>query len=224
MMTVWQDIQFGFRMLTRSRGLTLVAILALALGIGANTAIFSIVNAVLIRPLPYPNADRLVWFWESQPNLSNAPFSAGDFLDFKSQNQSFQELIAAHRVSFTLTGQGSAERLPGIVAMPNFFSVLGVQPILGRAFLLTDGVFGAPRVALLTYGFWQSHFAGDRSITSRSIVLDGRPVSIIGVLPVDFRYGNDRQIWVNPVNTVRRSSAPPPIGSASSAPTVTHTI
>jgi putative ABC transport system permease protein len=201
-MTVWQDIQFGFRMLTRSRGLTLVAIFALALGIGANTAIFSIVNAVLIRPLPYPNADRLAWFWESQPNLSNAPFSAGDFLDLKSQNQSFQELTAAHRVSFTLTGQGSAERLPGIVAMPNFFSVLGVQPILGRAFLLTDGVFGAPRVALLTYGFWQSHFAGDRSITRRSIVLDGRPVSIIGVLPVDFRYGNDLQIWVNPVNTV----------------------
>lgn len=202
MLTLWQDIQFGLRMLTRSRGLTVVAILALALGIGANTAIFSFVNAVLVRPLPYPDPDRLVWFWESQPDLEHAPFSAADFLDLQSQNQSFQEVTAMHRVSFNLTGPGTAERLPGMVAMPNFFSVLDVQPVLGRAFLPADGAFGAPRVVLLTYGFWQNHFGGERDITCRSIVLDSQPVSIIGVLPASFRYGRDVKIWVNPVNIV----------------------
>jgi putative ABC transport system permease protein len=202
MAALWQDMVFGLRMLTRSRGLTAVAILALALGIGANTAIFSIVNAVLVRPLPYPEPDRLVWFWESQPNLAQAPFAAGDFLDFQSQNQSFQQMTAVHRVNFTMTGRGAAERLPGMVAMPNFLSVLGVQPILGRAFLPDEGSFGALRVALLTYGFWQSRFGGAVDVTTQNIVLDGRPVSIIGVLPANFRYGNDVEIWVNPVNTV----------------------
>lgn len=202
MVTLWQDIQFGLRMLTRSRGLTVVAILALALGIGANTAIFSFVNAVLVRPLPYPDPDRLVWFWESQPDLEHAPFSAADFLDLQWQNQSFQEVTAMHRVSFNLTGPGTAERLPGMVAMPNFFSVLDVQPVLGRAFLPADGAFGAPRVVLLTYGFWQNRFVGERDITCRSMVLDSQPVSIIGVLPASFRYGRDVKIWVNPVNIV----------------------
>lgn len=199
---IWQDIRFGLRMLTRSRGVTLVAMVALALGIGANTAIFSIVNAVLVRPLAYPDPERLVWFWESQPNLAQAPFSAGDFLDFQAQNQSFEQIAAMHRVNFTLTGKGAAERIPGMVAMPNFFSVLGVHPILGRAFVPAEGVFGAPRVALLTYGFWQTHFGGVRDVTNESMVLDGKPVSIIGVLPASFRYGNDTQIFVNPVNVV----------------------
>src|SRR5258708_19299363 len=138
MRSIWQDLRFGVRMLGRSRGLTTIALLALALGIGANTAIFSIVNAVLVRPLPYPEPDRLVWFWESQPNLAQAPFSAGDFLYFQSQSQSFQQMTALHRVNFTMTGRAAAERVPGMVAMPNFFSPLGVQPIRGRAFLPDD--------------------------------------------------------------------------------------
>ena len=204
MRSIWQDLRFGVRMLGRSRVLTAIALLALALGIGANTAIFSIVNAVLVRPLPYPEPERLVWFWEVQPNLPRAPFSAGDFLDFQTQNQSFEQLAGIHRVSFTMTGRGAAERLPGMVVTPNFFTALGVQPILGRSFLPSEGVFGTPRVALLTYGFWQAHFGGERDVTSQSMVLDGRPVSIVGVLPANFQYPNSRdvQIWVNPVNTV----------------------
>ena len=199
---ILQDVRFGLRMLYRSRGLTFVAILALALGIGANTAIFSVVNAVLMRPLSYPAASELVWFWESQPHLSEAPFSAADFLDFQSQNGSFSHIAAVHRLSFNLTGLGPAERIPAMVASTPVFSLLGVQPILGRAFLPADGNFGAPRVAVLTYGFWQSHFGGDLAVVSKTITLDNEPVQIVGVLPASFRYGNGIQLWVNPVNTV----------------------
>jgi predicted permease len=204
MRSLWQDVRFGVRMLGRSRGLTAIAILALALGIGANTAIFSVVNAVLVKPLPYPDPERLVWLWEVQPSLAHAPFSAGDFLDMQAQNQSFEELAGMHMVSFTMTGRGRAERLPGMVVTPNFFTTLGVQPILGRAFLPSEGAFGAQRVAVLSYGFWQSQFGGASDVTMQSIVLDGRPVSIVGVLPANFRYPSrqDVGIWVNPVNIV----------------------
>jgi putative ABC transport system permease protein len=202
MLHILQDVRFGLRMLFRSRGLTFVAVLALALGIGANTAIFSVVNAVLMRPLPYPAPNQLVWFWESQPHLSGAPFAAADFLDFQSQNNSFSQIAAVHRLSFNLTGLGPAERIPAMVASTPVFSLLGVQPILGRAFLPADGAFGAPRVAVLTYGFWQSHFGGERIVIGKTIALDNQPVQIIGVLPDSFRYGNDIQLWVNPVNVV----------------------
>jgi putative ABC transport system permease protein len=202
MANLWQDVQFGFRMLGRRRGLTAVAIVALGLGIGANTAIFSVVNTVLLRPLPYPQPDRLTWWWESQPGLSQAPFSAADFLDYQSQNQSFAQLAVLRRLSFTLTGHGQAERVPGLVSSTNIFSLLGVQPILGRSFLSSEGTLGARRVAILTYGFWQTHFGGDRSIVGRTITMDGQPIGIIGVLPADFRYGDNVQLWVNPVNIV----------------------
>jgi putative ABC transport system permease protein len=202
MLHILQDVRFGLRMLFHSRGLTFVAIVALALGIGANTAIFSVVNAVLVRPLPYPEPNELVWFWESQPHLSEAPFSAADFLDFQSQNSSFSEVAAVHRLSFNLTGLGPAERIPAMVASTPVFLLLGVQPILGRAFLPAEGTFGAPRVAVLTYGFWQSHFGGDRAAVGKTITLDNQSVQIIGVLPASFRYGSDIQLWVNPVNIV----------------------
>jgi len=198
-----QDIQFGLRMLLKSRGLAAIAIFALALGIGANTAMFSVVNTVLLRALPYPQPDQLVWFWESQPGLEQAPFSAADFLDYQAQNQSFQQVATVRRLSFNLTGQGAAERIPGMVATSNVFSLLGVHPILGRDFVPEEGAFGSPRRALLTYGFWQSHFAGDRNVVGRPLSLDNQPVEIIGILPANFRYGGtDVQLWVNPVNVV----------------------
>ncbi|MGB2898472.1 MAG: ABC transporter permease, partial [Candidatus Acidiferrum sp.] len=198
-----QDIQFGFRMLLKSRGLAAIATFALALGIGANTAIFSVVNTVLLRALPYPQPDQLVWFWESQPGLEQGPFSAADFLDYQAQNQSFQQVATVRRLGFNLTGQGAAERIRGMVATPNVFSLLGVHPILGRDFVPEEGAFGSPRRALLTYGFWQSHFAGDRTVIGRPLTLDNQPVQVIGVLPANFRYGGtDVQLWVNPVNVV----------------------
>lgn len=197
-----QDLRFGMRTLLRTRGLTIIAIANLALGIGANTAVFSVVNTVLMRPLPYPESNQLVGFGESQPNLSQAPLSPADFLDFQAQNTSFTQVTALRRLSFNLTGQGPAERINGMVASPNVFSMFGVQPILGRPFLPSEGTFGVARVALLTYGFWQSHFGGDNSVVGHNIVLDSQPVKIVGVLPANFRYGRDIQIWVNPVNIV----------------------
>src|SRR3989454_767175 len=198
-----KHIQFGLRMLLKSRGLAAIAIFALALGIGANTAIFSVVNTVLLRALPYPQPDQLVWFWESQPGLEQSSFSAADFLDYQAQNQSFQQVATVRRLGFNLTGQGAAERIRGMVATPNVFSLLGVHPILGRDFVPEEGAFGSPRRALLTYGFWQSHFAGDRTVVGRPLTLDNQPVQIIGVLPANFRYGGtDVQLWVNPVNVV----------------------
>ena len=199
---LFQDLHFAVRTLVRSRGLTLIAIATLALGIGANTAVFSVVETVLVRPLPYPEPNQLVWFWESQPNLAKAPFSPADFLDFQSQNRSFSQIATVRRLSFNLTGQGQAERIAGMVASPNVFSVFGVQPILGRAFVESEGKFGAARVALLTYGFWQSHFGGNPGVVGQNIILDSQPVKIVGILPANFRYGNDTQLWVNPVNIV----------------------
>src|SRR5262249_8394641 len=202
MLHILQDVRFGLRMLFRSRGLTFVAILALALGIGANTAIFSVVNAVLMRPLPFPAPNQLVWFWESQPHLSQAPFSGADFLDFESQNSSFSQLAAVHRLSFNLTGAGPAERIPAMVASTPIFTLLGAKPILGRAFRPIEGLSGPPPVAVLPYVFGQSPFGGDRAVIGKTINLDNQPVQIVGVLPASFRYGNDIQLWVNPVNTV----------------------
>ena len=202
MLHILQDVRFGLRMLVRSRGLTFIAILALALGIGANTAIFSVVNAVLIRPLPYPAPGELVWFSESQPHLTGAPFSGADFLDFQSQNTSFAQITAVHRLSFNLTGSGPAERIPAVVATTPIFTLLGVQPILGRTFLPAEGTFGSPRVAVLAYGFWQSHFGGDHAIIGKTISLNNQPVQVVGVLPASFRYNRDIQLWVNPVNVV----------------------
>src|SRR3979411_2286802 len=176
------DLRFAFRQLRKSPGFTIIAVLTLALGIGANTAIFSVVNTVLLRALPYPQPDQLVWFWESQPGLNQAPFPAADFLDYQAQNQSFQQVATVRRLSFNLTGQGAAERIPGMVATPNVFSLLGVHPILGRDFVSEEGAFGAARRALLTYGFWQSHFAGDRTVIGRPLTLDNQSVQIIGVL------------------------------------------
>jgi putative ABC transport system permease protein len=189
-----QDLQFGIRTLLRSRGIAAIAIATLALGIGANTAVFSVVDTVLVRPLPYREPNQLVWFLESPP--------AANFLDFQSQNKSFSQMAALRRLSFNLTSRGPAERIAGMVASPNVFSVFGVQPILGRAFIESEGIFGASRVALLTYGFWQSHFGGDANVVGQNIVLDSRPVKIVGVLSANFRYGRDIQVWVNPVNIV----------------------
>jgi putative ABC transport system permease protein len=210
MKNFWQDLRFGLRGLRRTPVVTAIAIAALALGIGANSAIFSVVNTVLLRPLPYPQPEQLIWFWESQPDLEQAPFSAADFLDFQSQNQTFAQMAALRQLSFTLTGRGQAERVPGIVSSPTALAVLGIRPILGRDFLPSEGTMGARRVAILTYGFWQSHFGGDPSVVNQNITLDGQPVEIVGVLPAAFRYGNHIELWVNPVNIAPEVFSPTP--------------
>ncbi len=197
-----QDLRYAARLLARQPGFTLVAVLTLALGIGANTALFSIVNGVLLRPLPYPEPERLVWFHETQPALSQAPFSAADFLDYRIQNQSFENIAAGRPLNYNLTGAGQPERVRGAVVTSNFFSLLGVAPGLGRAFLAEEGRAGTPRVAVLRYGFWQSRFGGDPALLGKTIRLNDEPVTVVGVMPAGFTFYQGVDLWLNPRNVV----------------------
>src|SRR5215510_15110994 len=179
------DIRFGARMLLKSPTMTFIALLALTLGIGANTAIFSVVNAVLLRTFPYADAERLVLVWEKRQGgrTDQNVINLGNFSDWKEQNQVFSDMAAFIDRSFNLTSDGEPEEAPGEYATPNFFSVLGSNPVLGRTFLDDDGREGQPRVTVISYGLWQRRFGGDRQVVGRQIILNERPATIIGVMP-----------------------------------------
>lgn len=183
METFFQDLRYGFRMLRKNPGLTLVAVVTLALGIGANTAIFSIVNATLLRPLPFSEPQRLVWVWDVQPNYGNAPSSYPEFLDWRNRNQVFESIAGYQGANFNLTGVGDPERVPGLLTTANFFSLLGVQPVLGRTFLDEEDRPGANPVVLLSQSFWKSHFGADPGLIGRTIVFNGKSHSVVGILP-----------------------------------------
>jgi putative ABC transport system permease protein len=183
-------------------GFTLIALIALALGIGANTAIFSLVNAVLLRPLPFADPDRLVWAWGNIRNGSNrASVSPPDYLDYRQQNTTFEQFAATFSmpVPLNLTGSGDPERLTGAGVTGNYFQALGVQPYLGRTFQLENEKPGSDQVAVLSYGLWQKRFGGDASIVNRTIVLDGRTFLVTGVMPQDFNFPQSAELWV-PIN------------------------
>ncbi|HEU4477008.1 MAG TPA: ABC transporter permease [Pyrinomonadaceae bacterium] len=202
METLIRDIRYGARSLMKRPGFTVIALIALALGIGANTAIFSLVNAVLIRPLPFAEPDRLVWAWGNVRTGSNrASVSPPDFLDYRQQNTTFEEFAASFSmpVPLNLTGSGEPERLTAAAVTGNYFQALGVQPFLGRTFLLENEKPGSDQVALLSYGLWQKRFAGDQSIVNRTIVLDGRTCLVSGVMPQDFNFPQYAELWV-PIN------------------------
>ncbi len=201
MQTLWQDLRYGARMLLKKPGFTLIAILTLALGIGANTAIFSVVNAVLLRSLPFKEPERLVWFWGVQPMLPQANHSPADFLDYQAQNNSFAEVTAYRNLSFTLTGAGQPERIDGRIVSANYFSLLGVKTAIGRAFAPEDGRAGAARVAVLSHGFWQSHFNGDPKVIGKALTLNGESATVIGIMPPDFKE-TDVELWINPKQVV----------------------
>jgi len=203
MQTLWQDLLFGLRMLAKKPGFTAVAVLTLALGIGANTAIFSVVNAVLLRPLPYREPQQLVWVREVQAK-QQANFSPAEFLDYQAQNQSFTEMAAYRLMSFTLTGAGEPEQLNGLIVTANFFSLLGVPAERGRVFQAEDGRAGAPRVAVISHDFWQKRFGGDPNLIGQTLTISGEPVTAIGVMPAGFQDSNQtgHQIWLNPHQVV----------------------
>jgi putative ABC transport system permease protein len=202
MTTLLQDVRFALRTLWKSPGFTLAAVLTLALGIGANTAIFSVTNGVLLRPLPYPHPMDLVTFLETQPGLTGAPFSAPEFLDYQAQNRSFESLTALHGMGVNWTGQGDPERLQAVVVSANFFSVFGVRPMLGRAFLSEDCLAGARRVAVLSYKLWQRRFGGDSSVLGKTITLNEQPVTVVGVMPAEFAASEPVELWLNPKRIV----------------------
>ncbi|HEX8489936.1 MAG TPA: ABC transporter permease, partial [Chthoniobacterales bacterium] len=181
---LWQDLRSGLRMLMRSPGFTIVAVLALALGIGANTAIFSVVNTVLLRPLPYKDPDALVTVWEDATHMGfpfNTP-SPANFIDWREQNTVFAGMAAMAQQSFNLTGAGEPERFDGRKVSANLFNILGVEPVLGRTFRPEEDQPGS-RVVILSYGVWQRRFGGDTSIIGRPVNLNGESYTVIGVMP-----------------------------------------
>ncbi len=198
-----QNFRYGMRVLAKSPGFTLVAVLTLALGIGANAAIFSVVYSALLRPLPYYQPNRLVTLGEGRTQtrdneLVSRNSSHSDFVDWQKSAKSFASLTAYDFDTFTLAGNGEPKSVFGMQAMPNFFATLGVKPVLGRAFVDGEDVSDGPHVAMLTYGYWRSDFGGDPNVIGRTITLDNKPVTIVGVLPRDFQFApsNDSPLWV----------------------------
>jgi putative ABC transport system permease protein len=202
METLLRDIRYGVRSLLKRPGFTAVALIALALGIGANTAIFSLVNAVLVKPLPFNEPDRLVWMWGNIRNGGNrASTSPLDFLDFRNQNTTFQNFAAQLSIplALNLTGSGEPERLTGAAVTGDYLQTLGVQPAIGRAFQLENEKTGQDQVTVISYGLWQKRFGGDPSIVNKTITLDGKTFVVLGVMPKDFSFPKGTELWV-PIN------------------------
>jgi putative ABC transport system permease protein len=190
-----QDLRYGARILLKKPGFTLIAVLTLALGIGANTAIFSLVNAVLLRSLPFAEPERLVWTWGEFSGGNRASTSPPDFLDYRAQSLAFEELAAMYFKSFNLTDSGEPERMIGSMVTTNFFQALGVKLIEGREFLPEEERSGSAQVAIIGQGLWQRRFGGDPQIIGKPITLDGRNHTIVGVAPEATRVLQDAEIW-----------------------------
>ncbi len=205
-----QDVGYFLRTLAKSPGFFAVAVLTLALGIGANTAIFSVINAVLLRPLPFHEPDRLVRLFETEAAPGNYPFTGPDYLDWQAQNRTLEasSLFTWYRRA-NVSGGGQPESASAVDAEANFFDVLGVRPLLGRTFLRGESAGGA-RVVVLSYGFWQRHFGGDRAIVDRPIELNSERYTVIGVMPSWFNYPKGAEIWapldMSPKNLGSRGS------------------
>src|SRR5215831_4075764 len=176
MESLLQDLRFGLRMLLKNPAFTSIAVITLALGIGANTAIFSVVNSVLLRPLPYGEPERLVWAWGNFPLGNRAAVSPPDLLDYRRQNQVCAQLAAfaaGGDSAVNLTGGGEPERIPDALVTVNFFQTFGVEPLLGRTFLPDEDQQGRDHVVVLSYGLWQRRFGGDRDVVGGELTLDG---------------------------------------------------
>jgi len=194
--TIWQDLRYGARMLVKNPGFTLVAVVTLALGIGANTAIFSVINALLVRPLPFAEADRLVMIWETHPDIPRAPVSIPDFQDWRAQAQSFEQM-AVHSDRFrnaALTGQGEPAYVQGSFISQNLFVLLGLKPVLGRNFLPEEEQPANNRVVILSQALWQRSFASDPGVVGKSIQLNGGSFTVVGVLGE--QYPLEMDVWL----------------------------
>jgi putative ABC transport system permease protein len=194
-----QDLRFGVRMLTKHPGFTLVAVITLALGIGANTAIFSVVNTVLLRPLPYKDPNRLVMVWEdaAQQGFPRNSTTPANFIDWRDQNQVFEGMAALGRQSFNLTGVGEPEKIEGRRVSANLFDLLGVEPQLGRAFLREEDQPGANRVVIMSHGLWQRRFGSDINIIGKPLTLNGESFTVVGVMRPDFQFpSREAEMWV----------------------------
>jgi putative ABC transport system permease protein len=194
---LWQDLRYSLRMLVKHPSFTVVAVITLALGIGANTAIFSVVYHVVLKPLPFHEPEQLVWVWGEQAARKQAPHTPADFLDYQRRNQSFAQMAAYRNMSFALGSTGQPERVDGRIVSANYFALLGVAPRLGRSFAPEDGQAGAARLVLLSHSYWQQRFGGEANVVGQSLTLSGEPATIVGVMPPDFREPGV-YLWTNP--------------------------
>src|SRR5215212_11709953 len=200
-----QDLRYGFRMLLKRPGFTVVAVVTLALGIGANTAIFSVVNAILLNPLPFPSPERLVALGQTSPEgraaLSN--FSFRNYADLREQSKTFERLAAYYNSNLTLTGQGEAARLRVTVATADLFPMLGASPSLGRVFLPEEdnpGGGSAGRPVILSWDCWQRYFGGEPAVVGRTVALSGSTYTVVGVMPANFSFpvqAQPTEVWVS---------------------------
>jgi predicted permease len=194
--TLWQDVRYGARMLMKNPGVTIIVIVALALGIGANTAIFSVVNAVLIRPLPYQESERLIFLNEKSAVLDEMSISYPNFIDWRTHNQAFEKMGVYNRASYNLTGAGEAERIVTGQVSADLFSVLRVNALHGRVFTNEEDKPGGTPVVLLSYGLWQRRFGGQTSILNQAITLNGKSYTVIGIMPESYAYPSRAEMWV----------------------------
>jgi predicted permease len=197
-----QDLRYGLRMLVRNPGSTAVAVLTLALGIGANTAIFSVIDTALLRPLPYPNPDRIVMLYGRTATGDMGDISPADFLDYQKEVRSFEHLAAFRENSFNLAGEDRPERVAGTVVTPEFFAVIGKQTQLGRTLVPEQDQPGGPRTMVLSYSLWQRRYGGDPSIIGKSIYLDGTPRIVVGVMPQNFQFPGQSELWASALHAV----------------------
>src|SRR5262245_34924174 len=185
-MNILHDLRYAWRSLRNAPGFTFTVLATLAVGIGANTAIFSLVNALLLRPLSYPDSDRMVIVWQDHTRR-NGPdrewFTPPDYLDLRTRNRSFTALAAVGNWFPTLTGAGPAEALSGAIVSPSFFDVVGVRPLLGAAFTSQNELEGQNYVVVLGYDLWQRRFGADRNIIGTTISLNGQSHIVLGVMP-----------------------------------------
>ncbi len=198
MRILWQDLKYGVRMLLKNKGFTIVAVLALALGIGANTAIFSVVNAVLLRALPFPQPERLVSVNATNIKKGDAELSGAspaDFLDWKAQSNSFEGLAAYSGGGVSLSGDEGPEQFAGARVSDDFFNVFGVKPLLGRTILPEENVLRANRVIVLSHRLWQRRFGGDPSIVGKALMLGGKSTTVVGIMPPDFKQPSYAEVW-----------------------------
>jgi putative ABC transport system permease protein len=198
MQTLWQDLRFGVRMLLKRKGFTLIAVLTLALGIGANTAIFSVVNSVLLRPLPYDDPERLAMIWETNAKERNdtATASFDDYADFKKSRQHFEQIAATTpRWTFNLTDGVEPQQVGGMFVSGNFFSMLGAKPQAGRFFNEDEDKPGGANVVVLSYALWQQQFGGRPDMVGQTIRLDGNPATVIGIAQPGFQFMEPAELW-----------------------------
>jgi putative ABC transport system permease protein len=195
--SVWSDLRFAFRSVARRPLFSLIVILILGIGLGANAAMFSVVDSVLLEPLPYPEADRLAWMWGRTPTGSRNTISAVDYMDYRSTNTAFEELAAYYVFPerYVITGGDEPEVVVGTQASWNMFRALRVAPVIGRGFVADDEQPGGGEPIVLGYGLWQSRFGGDPDIVGQVLVLDENPYEVIGVMPAGFAFPSWAQLW-----------------------------